>query len=113
MSKLPADSGVLSLYRMGNYIPAFSDLRVYYGHNFQTPSSDKAKKQAQLFYISMKEEQQKEFLKQNNIQYVYYGLEESNLRKNANLPTTNSFPRYPVIYQNEKVTIYALPTDQK
>lgn len=113
MSKLPADSGVLSLYRIGNYIPAFSDLRVYYGHNFQTPNSKEKRELAQKFYLQQNEKTQLEFANTNNIHYVYYGLEEANLRKNANLATANPFPRYPVIYQNEKVTIYTLPTDQK
>lgn len=113
MSKLPTDSGVLSLYRMGNYIPAFSDLRVYYGHNFQTPNSKEKRELAQKFYLQQNEKTQLEFANTNNIHYVYYGLEETNLRKNADLVTANPFPRYPVIYQNEKVTIYAISTDQK
>jgi len=109
ISKLPADKGILSLYRIGNYIPAFSDLRVYYGHNFQTPNSTDKKKQAQEFYRSNDKEKQKQFLQQNNIEFIYYGLEEANLREQNKLPISNPFADYPAIYHSDSVIIYQVP----
>jgi len=111
MSTLPADSGILSLYRIGNYIPAHSDNKVYYGHKFQTPDASEKLNLAKQFYLSDDKKLQTEFLKQNNIQYIYYGLEEKKLREDAKLPTENPFPDYLVVYQNDSATIYSV--DQK
>lgn len=106
LSKLPKDSGILALYRIGNYIPAFSDNKVYFGHFYQTPNSQDAFNKARLFYARMNEKEQREFIKQNRIDYIYYGLEESALRKQLKLSTDNPFPYFPVAYKNESVIIY-------
>lgn len=107
MSTLPKDSGILSLYRVGNYIPAHTDNRVYYGHKFQTPDASEKLNLAKQLYLSDDEKLQREFLKQNNIQYIYYGLEEKKLRQDAKLQGKNPFPDYPVIYENDVVTVYS------
>lgn len=106
MSTLPKDSGILSLYRIGNYIPAHSDNRVYYGHKFQTPDAPEKLDLAKQFYLSNNGKLQQKFLAQNNIQYIYYGLEEAKLRENAKLSKENPFPDYPVIFQNDSSIIY-------
>lgn len=105
-SAVAPDSGVLSLYRMGNYIPAFSDARVYYGHRFQTPNSTEALQAAQLFYTSTDQDDQREFLKSNHIQYVYYGLEEIQLRSDTRLATANPFPYFSSVYTNGPIIVY-------
>lgn len=107
MSGLPADSAVLSLYRMGNYIPAHTDSRVYYGHKFQTPDNSETLRKAQIFYTLANEEQQRKFLKDNHINYIYYGLEEAQLRKDDNLNPRNPFPYFPVLYSNDSAIIYS------
>lgn len=108
MSKLPPDSGVLSLYRMGNYIPAFSDTRVYYGHKFQTPDNAATLQKAISFYITMSEKEQRKFLQEYNITYIYYGLEEATYRRQANLPIANPFSYFPIIFQNDTSIIYQI-----
>ncbi len=113
MSSLPKDSGVLSLYRIGNYIPAFSDARVYYGHKFQTPQAGEKLNIAKHFYLSDDEKLQREFLKLNNIQYIYYGLEEAKVRQDAKLDIKNPFPDYPILYQNDSSIIYAASASAK
>lgn len=114
MSKLPADSGVLSLYRIGNFIPAFTDNKVYFGHFFQTPGGVETLKKAQIFYTAMKEEEQRKFISNNYIQYIYYGLEEANLRRQLNLSAENPFPYFPVLYRNNGIILYGISkTDTK
>lgn len=108
MSTLPADSGILSLYRIGNYIPAHSDAKVYYGHKYQTPQGAEKLNLAKQFYLSEDEKLQREFLKQNNIGYIYYGLEEKDLREKSKLTTDNPFPYFPVVYENDVATIYSI-----
>lgn len=106
LNKMPGGSVVLSLYRMGNYIPAFTADKVYFGHFYQTPNSTQALNNARLFYTKMDENKQKEFLKNNSIDYVYYGLEEMALRREASLSSENPFPNFPSIYQNDNVVIF-------
>lgn len=107
LATLPKDSGIMSLYRIGNYIPAYTDNRVYYGHKFQTPQGAEKLNRAKHFYVSDDEKSQREFLKLHNIQYIYYGLEEAKVRQDAKLDTKNPFPNYPVIYQKNSLIIYA------
>lgn len=108
MSALPADAAVLSLYRIGNYIPAHIDNKVYYGHKHQTPNSEITLKKAQNFYTSMKEEQQRKFLLDNHINYIYYGIEEAQLRKDNKLAILDPFPYFPVLYSNDSSIVYGI-----
>jgi len=82
---LPKDSSVLSLYRIGNYIPAFTDSRVFLGHSIQTPDFNQKLQLAEKFYLTDDGNFQSSFLKDNRIDYVYVGLEEELLRKNNRL----------------------------
>jgi hypothetical protein len=107
LTGLPDDSTVIALYRMGNTIPAFTNNRVYFGHFFQTPDGLTALRNAELFYISMNEKQQKRFLKENHISYVYYGQEEALFRIRYGLLYRNPFPYFKTVYSNEKVIIYS------
>lgn len=108
ISTLPADTAVLSLYRIGNYIPAFSNLKVYYGHKFQTPNNQETLRNAGAFYTKMNEKEQREFLQKNNINYIYYGLEEARLRKDENLPAENPFSYFDTVYQNNSIIVYTV-----
>lgn len=107
MSTLPKDKGILSLYEIGNHIPAHTDLRVYYGHKFQTPDAERTLRTAEKFYTSMKIDEQKKFLADNHISYIYYGLEEKELRKKAKSETVNLFKDFKTVYKNDLITIYA------
>lgn len=107
MSALPQNSSILSLYKVGNYIPAHTDNRVYYGHKYMTPNGEVALQNAQNFYTLLTEEEQRKFLKNNNINFIYYGLEEAQLRKNAKLDIKNPFSTYPIVFQNDSSIIYS------
>ncbi|MBI3443648.1 hypothetical protein HY008_03175 [Candidatus Woesebacteria bacterium] len=106
INTLPKESNILSLYRLGNVIPAFSDNKVFFGHFMQTPNSEKTLKIAQRFYLYDNETDQRQFLKDNHIDYIYYGLEEAYLRKSQNLLIDNPYPYFPIIYQNDSIIIY-------
>lgn len=106
ISKLPKGSAILSLYRIGNYIPAFSDNIVYYGHKYQTPDAEETLKNAQYFYTSMNKDERDNFLKDNRINYIYYGLEEKELRKKLKLEVENPFKDHKTIYENDLATVY-------
>lgn len=107
ISTLPKDQGVISLYKIGNYIPAHSDLRVYYGHKYQTPNSAETLRKAQTFYTSMEEVDQRKFLADNHIDYIYYGWEEANLRKDSKLDPVNPFSYFPVLFSNDAAIVYS------
>ena len=107
MKQFPADSRILSLYYMGNHIPAHTDNRVYYGHWFNTPNGKETAEQVKRFYLLGPAQQQK-FLSDHGIDYVYYGSEERGLRLKNNLSVNNPFPHFSIVYQNEDVIIYRL-----
>ncbi len=113
MSTLPADKAALSLYRIGNYIPAHTDLKVYYGHKYQTPESGETLRKAQIFYTSMNEEEQRKFLANNHIDYIYYGWEEANLRKDNKLDPINPFSYFKVLFSNDAAIIYSASISAK
>ncbi|MBI3379763.1 hypothetical protein HY029_03355 [Candidatus Gottesmanbacteria bacterium] len=106
MAKLPSDKAVLSLYRVGNYIPAHTDNIVYYGHKHQTPNGETTLRMSQLFYTSLNEEQQRKFLSDNHIDYIYYGIEEAQLRKNNKLEISTPFPYFPIVFSNDSVIVF-------
>lgn len=73
----PKERTVLASYRVSNHLPPHTNSWVYAGHEFQSPDFYARQKEVQRFYGGkMSEEEMKEWLKENNIQYVFYGQEE-------------------------------------
>ncbi|MBI4415039.1 MAG: hypothetical protein HY566_02255 [Candidatus Kerfeldbacteria bacterium] len=74
----PARSVVLSHSFTGNILPARTGLRVYLGHGHQTVNyGEKGWKVTKWFYWTNGDDGAKEeFLRVNNIRYVYYGPDE-------------------------------------
>jgi hypothetical protein len=105
IDKLPPGN-MLSLFKMGNYIPAYSENRVYIGHAHQTPSSKIKLINATRFYTFFDKETRMKFIRTNNITYIYYGYEEADLRKELKFPTQNPFPEYKKVYQKNGIIIY-------
>ncbi len=66
------DGAALSEFVTGNFIPAYSSHPSFMGHSSFTPNILKRREQAVLFYKHPDEN----FLKRNNIQYVFWGIEE-------------------------------------
>ncbi len=80
--QLPYSGVVLSSFNMGNYIPAHSNLRVYFGHFIQTNNSEDKLNNLYNFYANnYSEKEALEFLQQSNIKYVWYGIEEKQITK--------------------------------
>lgn len=106
LSNLPKDSTVLALYYMGNLIPAHTDNRVYFGHGLQTPNGDDRLRLASYFYTYMAPNDRLDFLSDSNVEYVYYGQEESKLRSNSGLETVFPFENLDLVFENDQTLIY-------
>ena len=73
----PPKSGVLAGYTIGNLIPTRTSNRVYFGHFFQTPNAQEKINNITFFYQNaFSEEKALQFLKQNNISYIFWGIDE-------------------------------------
>lgn len=109
-AKTDNKSGVLTLYNLGNLIPAFSHNTVYFGHFLQTPDANNKLQNAYLFYSNQfPEEKAREFIKQNHVKYIFYGKEEKATKtyskiKNDKLNYQFLFP----VFQNSEIKIYSL-----
>jgi len=75
-SNTPDDSVVVSLPDTGNMIPAISLRQVYWGHDHQTAMSAKKKKELKTFFMASDNEARRRFLKENGIDYFFFGAEE-------------------------------------
>lgn len=100
------DSGVLAGYTIGNYLPAHTDSRVYFGHNLQTPKADEKIQRLYYFFGNIfSESEAKEFIASNNIDYVWWGKEEKEITNK----TEEKILKYSFLkpfYENETVVIY-------
>lgn len=104
---LPQKSNILTLYRVGNMIPANSKNNVYVGHLIQTPEANKKLNIAQLFYTNRlsKDETQK-FLSEQGIYYIYYGLEEKQLTENYDKTSSLNYSQLQPVFQKGEIIIY-------
>jgi hypothetical protein len=76
-ANLPANALVLAGARAGNRIPAFADVRVLYGHPFETPSAASEQAWVEAAYAwSGAAEGLLEDLRAREVDYVYVGIEE-------------------------------------
>lgn len=78
----PYKDAVLTSYNAGNYIPAHSNLRVYFGHLIQTPNSEEKIINLTKFYGNVfTDSEAQKFLESNNIQYVLFSPDEKAITK--------------------------------
>jgi hypothetical protein len=97
----PANSMVLAAPEIGNRLPAFADIRVLYGHPFETPNAvEQEEKVLDLYSWEGSAESGIELLKKYEIQFVVYGRAERSLGEPAWLASL------PVVFQHEDVEIY-------
>jgi hypothetical protein len=105
--KSPKESGVLSSYILGNYIPTQTQNRVYFGHTYQTPNSKEKKDNLYNFYSNkLTEKEAQNFLQTNNISFIIWGPDERIITENSK----NSELEYQfleTVYNNPKVTIFS------
>jgi hypothetical protein len=93
------DGAVLSEFVTGNFIPAYSGHPSFMGHSSFTPNILKRREQAVLFYNHPDEN----FLRRNNIQYVFWGIEEKK-------KIGGKFSlEWPIRYNADNITIYGRP----
>ena len=99
---IPKESNFLSTMMMGNIIPAFTLMRSYVGHTDLTIQAwEKENFSKNFFSMKLSENEAEEFLKNNNIDYIYFGELEKQLGGNI-----NDYPFLRLIFQNEVVSIY-------
>ena len=100
------NSGVLTAYTIANYLPVHTDNRVYFGHFLQTPEAEEKIQLLYAFYGNLfSESEAKEFIASNNIDYVWWGLEEKEITGKTEEKTLKYSFLKPV-YENEDVVIY-------
>jgi|SRR3989339_1697627 len=99
----PRSSIVLSKITAGNYIPAYSGNFVYFGHIAETPFyNERTIKVDEFFSGNMSEKQAEEFLKAENINYIFYGPQE----KENNIKDIGKYFFLKPVYQSPLVIIY-------
>jgi len=82
LDKQASTQGVLAAYTLGNYIPANTKSKVYFGHMLQTPDVQTKVDNLIKFYANVfSEEEAKKFLEQENIKYIVWGREEEEIAK--------------------------------
>src|SRR3989338_322614 len=95
---------VLAGETAGNFIPAYAGNFVYIGHA-NTPNEAVKKQQAEEFYSGkMDYKDAIQFLKRENISYVYYGPQEKEFANIKDL--AKEYPFMELIYQNSQVKEY-------
>ena len=95
---------VLTYVTAGNFIPSYAGNFVFIGHA-NTPDEDtKEKIAAEFFSGKMKAEEAKEFLRRENISYIYFGPQEKEIGGVKNLAAI--YPFITAVYNNNQVVIY-------
>ncbi len=97
---------VLAGETAGNYIPAYSGNFVYVGHANTPHEAEKAQKVEQFYAGKMELKDSLQFLRRENIAFVYYGPQEKDM---GNLNGLNiKYPFLIAVYKNPQVIIYRL-----
>jgi hypothetical protein len=103
------NKGLLSLYKMGNLIPANTNMKVYFGHFLQTPmASDKLRKAVAFYTKALNDKDAKTFLENEKIQFVYFGVEEQKLSKQFIKSDDLDYNFLERIYQSQNIVIYQM-----
>ncbi|MDO8609260.1 MAG: hypothetical protein Q7R95_01810, partial [bacterium] len=101
----PRNSVVLSKITAGNYIPAYSGNFVYMGHDAETPFYETKRTNASVFFSGeMNDNAAIRFLKQEHINFIFYGPQEKEESQKNILPYSFLKPVFITPY----VTIYQL-----
>lgn len=99
------DTVVLSKITAGNYIPAYSGNFVYLGHIAETPHfNERTKKVDEFFSGNLNEETALKFLKNENINYIFYGPQE----KENSQKDISGYSFLKPVYKSNLVTIFKM-----
>jgi len=97
------DAAILSMYKSGLYLPAYTGNRVYVGHWSETLNfNEKAALAERILYSPGSEVAARDFLKDNRIAYIYFGAFEK-MRGRFSLEHA---PFLQEIYNRRGVSIY-------
>jgi hypothetical protein len=97
-SNAPGDSLVLAGAENGNRLPAFADVRVLYGHPFETPHAEDELATVDALYAGS--EGDLGLLRSRGVDFVFYGPRERELGDPAWLETLG------IVFQEGEVAIY-------
>jgi len=99
---LTYESLMLAAPDTGLFLPAYSSIRVVYGHPFETLRAEEQEASVISFYSEWDKDQITSFITDSKIDYVFLGPRERNL---GNLPIQAVWQ---VVYENPGVVIYAV-----
>jgi hypothetical protein len=99
------DAVVLAAPAGGIFIPAWTGLRVLYGHPFESIRSEERKKLIIRFYQrQMSAEEMRDFLENYSIKFILWGSREEEI---ANPEMFRYLKQsYPIAYHSEQITIF-------
>lgn len=102
---MPSDAVILAAPESGIFLPAWTGLRVVYGHPFESIQAEEKKQLVKRFYqgkLSLLE--QKKFLTENSVTAILWGMRE---RVIANPEIEHILEQtYPIGYRSAQITIY-------
>ncbi len=97
----PKGTVVLTSPGLGNFVPARSDLKVMYGHPFETIDAEEKKEKITQFYIGeLRGSTLKAWLKEYNVEYIMFGIREKEIGTNFD---TSFLSR---VHQFDSISIY-------
>jgi hypothetical protein len=100
----PADAVVLAAPQTSLYLPAYTGMRVVYGHPYETTYAVEREAEVLAFFQGIMEpDQVRNFLAENRVAYIFYGPRESAL--GGWMPAGLAEP----IYEQGEVAVYRYP----
>jgi len=101
------NKNVLSAMYFGNLLPVFTDSKSFYGHPQVTPNADEKLLFVHLFYANkLQNSEIKQYLTENNIEYIVYGPEEVAIAKLYDSIDGIKYPNLKSVYRNKTVEIF-------
>ncbi len=99
------DTVILSETTAGNYMPVYSGNTVYVGHDNTVAAEEKRERVTDFFRGTMNPNTAYEWLKRDNLQYIFFGPQE---REDGGVAELSSiYPFLNKVYTNTFVTIYS------
>jgi len=102
---LSNESLMLAAPDTGLYLPAYSSIRVVYGHPFETLGAEEQEASVISFYSEWNQDMFSSFLIGSDVDYVFLGPRERSL---GNLPIPANWQ---IVYENPGVVIYVVDTE--
>lgn len=96
---------VLAEITAGNYIPAYSGNTVYFGQSNTVDYERKAAEVDQFFRGKMSQQQAEIFLKNGNVKYIFFSIQEK--EKSGGKSLNRLYPFLKSIFSNPDVIIYS------